>query len=132
GAAACAELGNSRMAAAATDSTATIAEERPRWRSCLRRTTDLANRTPILAVNLARRSSPVKKTSLGFRAHDAQHRVHSTLAMIGNRAPEHVPARHELQLAVDDLAGLDVGEAEDPRAADAAQIEVVRVLTAVD
>ena len=65
-------------------------------------------------------------------ADDAQHCVHAALAVVCYRAPEQVSARDELQLAVDDLAGLHAREPEDVRAADAAQVEVVRVLAAVD
>jgi hypothetical protein len=58
--------------------------------------------------------------------------VHALLAVVCYRAPEQVPPRHELQLAVDDLTRLRAGEPEDPRAPDAPDVEVVRVLAAVD
>jgi hypothetical protein len=58
--------------------------------------------------------------------------VHAALTVVGHRAPEQVSAGPELQLAVDDLARLHVWEVDDPRAAEAAQVEVVRVLAAVD
>jgi len=67
-----------------------------------------------------------------FRADYAQHGVHAALAVVGNRAPEQVSAGHELELAVDDLARLHARESNDPRAADATQVEVVCVLSSVD
>jgi hypothetical protein len=62
----------------------------------------------------------------------AREAVARLLLVVCDRAPEHVSARHELQLAVDDLAGLDAREVEGSRAADTAQIEVVCVLATVD
>jgi len=52
--------------------------------------------------------------------------------MIRDGTPEHVSARYELQLTVDDLAGLHAREPEDVCAADPSQVEVVSVLAAVD
>ena len=57
--------------------------------------------------------------------------MHALLAVVCDRAPELVPARDELQLAVDDLAGLQAGEPDDALAADAPDVEVVRVLDRV-
>src|SRR5207249_6292978 len=69
---------------------------------------------------------------LPLRANDAEHRVHPTFPVVCNRTPEHVPARYELQLAVDDLARLHAREPKDVRAADAPHVEVMGVLAAVD
>ena len=68
----------------------------------------------------------------GLRANNAQHCVHALLAVVCYCAPEQVSARRELQLAVDDMARLHAGKPDDPRASDATQVEVVRVLAAVD
>src|SRR5262249_12658088 len=63
---------------------------------------------------------------------DAQHRVHALLAMVRDCTPELVSPGRELQLAVDELARLHAGEVEDPRAARTPDVEIVRVLAAVD
>lgn len=57
--------------------------------------------------------------------------MHAKLVVIRDGAPQLVPARDELQLAVDDLARPDVREVEDVRRAHAANVEVVRVLAPV-
>src|SRR5262249_14405681 len=67
-----------------------------------------------------------------LRSYDPQHRPHPALAMVGNRAPEQVSPWSEPQLAIDELARLDAWKPDDPRAADATEVEVVRVLAPVD